>query len=111
MKRMSTEELKGMRGRGEKFALINVLPAEKFQQTSIPGATSIPLEDPNFVSRVEQTAGGKNRPVVVYCASEECPASTQAADKLAAAGFTKIFDFKGGAEAWQESEAATAANI
>lgn len=111
MKKMSIEELKSLRDRKQQFALINVLSAEKFAQTRIPGALNIPLDDANFVLRVEQAAGGKDRTVVTYCASNECAASTKAAERLEAAGFTNVFDYKAGAEAWQESEKVIAANI
>src|SRR5262249_1802999 len=88
MKTLSSEELKEMRNRQEPFPLINVLPAGKFRETRIPGAESIPLEDPHFAMRVEEAVGDKDKAVVTYCASEQCPASTQAAQELEAAGFS-----------------------
>jgi rhodanese-related sulfurtransferase len=104
MKKISAEELKKMQHRGDQLTLVNVLPAKEFDKTRIPDARNIPLEDANFVTRVQQTAGGKNRTVVVYCASEQCPSSTKAAEQLEAAGFTNVLDFKGGATAWNEAE-------
>ena len=103
MKKISTEELKDMRDRGDDFMLVNVLSAENFGKTRIPGAKNIPLEEPDFVGRVEDEMGGTGRTVVVYCASDSCPASTKAAEALEAAGFTSVFDYKGGAEAWQQA--------
>src|SRR5207302_10344730 len=111
MRKLSTDELKKMQDRGDQFALINVLPANDFNQTRIPGARNIPLEDGSFMARVEQAAGGKDRTVVVYCASEQCPSSTTAAERLEAGGFTKVFVYKGGAAAWQEADKATAMNV
>src|SRR5262245_442834 len=104
MKMLSTEELRMMEDRGVDFALIDVLPAKDFERTRIPKAMSIPLEEPNFAARVEEAVGRKDRRVVVYCASNDCPASTTAARQLEAAGFTDVADYKGGAEAWHESE-------
>jgi rhodanese-related sulfurtransferase len=111
VKTLSTDDLKEMRNRGEQFTLINVLPAEEFASTRIPGAISIPLEAPNFPSRVEQILGTKEGTVVTYCASDDCPASTKAAEQLAEGGFTRVFDYKGGAAAWQEAEHATGAQV
>ena len=59
----------------------------------------------DFASRVEQEAGGKNKPVVVYCASSHCNSSEKAAEKLEVAGFTAVSRYTGGAAAWQEDAA------
>ena len=100
MKQLSTDDLKNLKSVGKDFHLINVVPAHEFAETHIPGARNVPLDTPNFATQVERAIGGKVANVVVYCASEECPASTKAAEKLEAAGFTNVFDYKGGAKAW-----------
>jgi rhodanese-related sulfurtransferase len=102
MNTITALELKQMRDRGEDFLLINSLPAEMFAETKIPGAVSIPQEDDDFVKRVEQRAGGKEKPIVVYCMSETCDSSQKAAEKLEAAGFEDVWKFPGGAEGWKE---------
>ncbi len=35
--------------------------------------------------------------------SHSCKSSTQAAQKLEAAGFSNVYDYEGGAKAWQEA--------
>ena len=45
----------------------------------------------------------KNAEIVVYCAKTECPASEQAAEKLAEAGYTRVYDFTGGMQEWKDS--------
>jgi rhodanese-related sulfurtransferase len=102
MQMLTTEELKKVQETEEPFILINVLPAAKFAATEIPGAINIPLEDPDFATRVAEVAGGKDRSVITYCASEDCHTSTDAAKKLEAAGFTDVFDYKAGAQGWKE---------
>lgn len=82
------------------FVLINVLPREQFIDKHIRTSVNIPLEDPNFVQKVEEVAGSKDREVVVYCASLECNASPKAAQKLEAAGFTHVYDLEGGTRDW-----------
>jgi rhodanese-related sulfurtransferase len=104
MKMLSNEEFKHFRESGEQFTLLNVLPAGDFEKTKIPGAVSVPVDEPDFVDRVSKMIGKKEEPVVTYCANEQCPASTQAAEKLEKAGFTDVYDFKGGFEAWSHAE-------
>jgi rhodanese-related sulfurtransferase len=104
MQILESEDLRKAQQTEQPFVLVNVLPAAKFAETEIPGAISIPLEDPDFAARVAEVAGGKNHSVITYCASEECPASTDAARKLEEAGFTDVFDYKAGAKGWRESQ-------
>lgn len=107
MQQVTTEDLKKIQQTEEPFVLVNVLPAAKFAETEIPGAVNVPFEDPDFADRVAELAGGKDRSVITYCASEECPASTDAARKLEAAGFTDVFDYKAGAKGWKDFEPTT----
>jgi hydroxymethylpyrimidine pyrophosphatase-like HAD family hydrolase/rhodanese-related sulfurtransferase len=74
----------------------------------IPGAINIPLQSEDFAARVEQEAGGKDKPVVVYCANDQCNSSEKAAEKLESLGFTDVRRYTGGAAAWQ-NEAGQAA--
>jgi rhodanese-related sulfurtransferase len=100
---MSTQDLRELQHSEKPFLLINVLPAKQFPETEIPGAVNVPLEEPDFLDRVEQLAGGKSNPVITYCASEECPASTDAARTLEGAGFSDVSDYKPGARGWLEA--------
>ena len=103
MHQISTTELRGKMQRNEKGILVNTLPHEAFEKQHIPNSINIPQEREDFVSQVEQAAGSKDQTVVVYCANEHCNSSTQAAQKLEAAGFTHVFDYEGGAESWREA--------
>jgi rhodanese-related sulfurtransferase len=100
MKTITTDELKASRDKKEKVTLVNTLGAEAFEKTNIPGAINVPLDNRDFAARVEQAAGGKDKPVVVYCASQQCNSSEKAAQKLEAAGFTAVSRYTGGAAAW-----------
>ncbi|MHC2071159.1 rhodanese-like domain-containing protein [Bremerella sp. T1] len=102
MKTLSADELKTRQNKGERLTLINTLDEEHFEKTQIPGSLNIPLQKDDFEKRVEQAIGGKNQPVVVYCANAECPSSDKAAKRLEDAGFTAVYDFEGGAKEWQE---------
>jgi len=102
VKTLTTQELKDLREKNEELVLINTLGAEAFEATRIPGSINVPLEDPEFVARVEEEAGGKDKPVAVYCANRKCNSSEKAADKLEEAGFTNVLRYTDGAEAWSE---------
>jgi rhodanese-related sulfurtransferase len=103
MKTIDATKLKALLDGNEDVLLVNTLKADSFEKTRIPGAINIPLDDEDFVARVEEHAGGKDKPVVVYCASLECNSSEKAAEKLENAGFTAVTDFAGGFKAWQEN--------
>ena len=103
MNSMTTAQLKAMKERHEDFLLVNTLDEEHFPQTRIPDSINIPQSADDFVSRVEQEAGSKNRMIVVYCANKECSSSPTAAKKLEEVGFSHVFDFEAGAEGWQQA--------
>jgi rhodanese-related sulfurtransferase len=105
MKTITTNELKSLLDRNEDVLLVNTLSADAFNKTRIPKAVNIPLDDEDFITRVETEAGDKDKRVVVYCASQQCNSSEKAAEKLENAGFTQIMDYAGGFKAWQEEAA------
>jgi rhodanese-related sulfurtransferase len=102
MKTITTGELKAQCGKPGCPTLVNTLGAEEFEKTKIPGAINVPLESSDFAARVEKEAGGKDKPVVVYCASRQCNSSQKAGQKLEAAGFTAVSRYTDGAAAWQK---------
>jgi rhodanese-related sulfurtransferase len=102
MKTITTSELKDLLDKNGDVTLVNTLDRESFEKTRIPAAVNIPLNDNEFAARVEKEAGGKDKPVVVYCASQQCDSSEKAGKKLEEAGFTAVTDFVGGFAAWQE---------
>ncbi len=89
--------------------LINVLPTEKFAQNNIQGTQNIPGNSASFAQDIESKIGGKDKPVTLYCASSECPASHEAATKLEQTGFTNVSVYKGGAKEWNEKSSTSQA--
>jgi rhodanese-related sulfurtransferase len=102
MKTITTDGLKALQGQNGDLTLVNTLGPESFETTRIPGAINVPLDNSDFAARVEQEAGSKDKPVVVYCANQQCDSSEKAAQKLEAAGFTAVSRYTGGAAAWQK---------
>jgi rhodanese-related sulfurtransferase len=100
MEKITYEQLKDMQTRN--VPIINVLAAEAFAKANISGSVNVPGESPDFAQRVEKQIGGKDKSVVVYCASSSCPASKEAAEKLEKAGFTQVKCYEGGTAEWQQ---------
>jgi rhodanese-related sulfurtransferase len=81
MQTITYQQMKDLQER-KTVTLINVLPAENFEKTQIPESINIPLETADFTGEVAKVIGGKEEPVVVYCASYSCDASKRAALKI-----------------------------
>jgi rhodanese-related sulfurtransferase len=105
MQTIDTKQLESMMESKSDLAVINALPEESAREAHIQGTPNIPLERDDFVQQVESKAGGKNEPVVVYCANTECGVSEKAAKTLEEHGFEQVYDYEGGAKAWNEAHA------
>jgi rhodanese-related sulfurtransferase len=81
--------------------LINVLPPHDYAMAHIPGSINIPVDDPNFVTRVSEEMLDPDQEVIVYCRSRESNAAEIAAKKLQQAGLHHIYTFVGGLEEWR----------
>jgi len=101
MQTIPYQQLKDILAKGD-AEVINVLPREAFAKEHIPGSINIPGDSPDFVQQVEDLIGGKDTPVVVYCASSSCDASKKAAKKLEDVGFTQVECYEGGTKEWQD---------
>lgn len=101
MQAITTAEFKEMTQRRSNLTVVNVLPREDFRGGHIPGSQNIPVGSSEFEKQVEGLVGGRDLPVVVYCASEECSASPKAANRLDEAGFEKVYDFEAGMRGWK----------
>ena len=77
--------------------LIDVRTADEFKDGAIESALNIDfLQQENFTEEFEKL--DKEQPVYLYCRSGS--RSQQAAGKLKAMGFTKIYDLQGGYMGW-----------
>jgi rhodanese-related sulfurtransferase len=95
---ISRDELKAKIDHEEKFQLIEVLPAEKFRECHLPAARNMPLAKiPELAPRM---LPDKRTEVVVYCGSWTCSASEDAAQELAAKGYTNVRRYIGGKQDW-----------
>lgn len=88
---------------GLDFLLVNVLGEKDFKKGRIPNSVNVPVKRTRFENEVERLAGGKAKPIVVYCAGAECEASGRAARRLKLAGFSHVYDYAGGMKSWIEA--------
>lgn len=90
---LRVEQLAGSMS-SKNFTLVNV---------HVPDQGSLPNTDMSIpFDQIKSSLGklpGKDAPIVVYCRSGGM--SVQVAATLAAAGYTKIYDLKGGFNAWK----------
>lgn len=95
---ISKETLKEKIDKHEDFQLVNVLSPENYNLGFIKGSMRIPVNE--LDQREEEL--DKAKEVVVYCASHECSASRNAAEKLAADGFN-VKAYEGGIKEWKQA--------
>jgi rhodanese-related sulfurtransferase len=81
--------------------LWNVLTDEYFKGELIPGSRRVPSD--RLGDAVRRSTVAKDAAIVVYCAGPHCPASRQAAEKLAALGYTRVEAYDGGIESWKQA--------
>ncbi len=77
--------------------LLDVRTAGEVAQGYIEGAENIDITQPGFMDKVAKF--DKNQPIYVYC--KLGGRSANASEKLATAGFTKVYNLMGGFDAWK----------
>ena len=92
---ISMEEAVSMMEKETDYIILDVRTAEEFAGKHIPGAINIPNETIGSEELAELP--DKNQLILVYCRSGN--RSKQASEKLAALGYTKIYEF-GGINDW-----------
>lgn len=79
-----------------KVQLVDVRTPAEFHQGHIKSATNIDVSSGDFEAKIGSL--DKSKPVYVYCRSGH--RSRMAARKMEQAGFTLIYDLKGGINSW-----------
>ena len=92
---ISMEEAVDMMAKEENYIILDVRTAEEFAEKHIPNAINIPNETIGSEELAELP--DKNQMILVYCRSGN--RSKQASEKLAALGYTNIYEF-GGINDW-----------
>ncbi len=97
---IDTETLKERLDSNQDLHLIEVLAEKEFKRLHIRGAEHIQF---GRIAGEANKRFGKEDEIIVYCADRQCTASTIAAKKLDSMGFTNVYDFEGGKQAWQDA--------
>lgn len=79
--------------------LIDVRTPEEYVAGHIAGSVNMNIYDDDFAAQFGKL--DKNRPVLVYCARGG--RSADAAEQMAKAGYTQVFDLNGGFIAWKDA--------
>ena len=103
-KKISREELKKWIDGEKDFVLIDVLAKGSYEGRHLPNAKHASVSETDFLDKVEKFVPSKETIVVVYCASFTCQLSPRAASKLVEAGYTNVYDFKGGLADWLDAD-------
>ena len=103
MKTIDAKELNEIMEERDDWLLLDVLPPESYEEQHIPGAYNAPVTQDDFVKRAEKLSDSPSDTVIVYCADSDCGLSPKAAKELEERGFTRVFDFEGGIEAWKDA--------
>jgi rhodanese-related sulfurtransferase len=93
------EELRARLERAEPLVLLEALPERYYRKAHLPGARLMPQD------RVAELAPtllpSRAAAVIVYCASETCRNSDQAAAELIRLGYSNVRVYRGGKADWQ----------
>lgn len=108
MKTCTANELKALIEAKAPITLLHVLPEEHFAQQHLPGAVNACVYEMAFLSTTAELIPDKNSTVIVYGAGSTSLDSSVAAEKLTAAGYNQVTDFRGGLTEWIQEGLTTA---
>jgi rhodanese-related sulfurtransferase/polyisoprenoid-binding protein YceI len=80
--------------------LLDVRPAEHHEIRHLPGSRNACVYPVSFLADVASLGLAKTDRLVVYGSGESSLASRDAARKLERAGYSRVYDFRGGLEEW-----------
>lgn len=96
MDEITNVDLKARLDQGEDIILLDVRQPEEHEEKNIPHSLLIPLNE--LPDRIDELEPYKGRVIIVYCRSGN--RSGQAIQFLAASGYTKLKNLKGGMLSW-----------
>lgn len=85
------EEAKTRIDSGDPVVIVDVRTAAEFAESRIPGAINVPNEE--ILDQMPEALPDKDAELLIYCRSGR--RSSDAAHKLVAMGYTRVYDFGG----------------
>jgi polyisoprenoid-binding protein YceI len=101
MKTLTAPELRDSLSADQPPLLVQVLPEEHFATRRLAGSVNACTYETAFVSKIREMAPALDARVVVYGEGAPSLDSADAAEKLAAAGYSNVADFRGGLREWE----------
>lgn len=101
VREISPTDLKARIDNGQDTILIEALPERYFAESHLPGAINIPHEE--IQAQAADKLPDKDAAIVVYCANTACQNSRIAAQALDRQGYSNVFEFVEGKQAWEEA--------
>ncbi len=98
---MNANELNKLQQSGESHLLLNVLPEEIHAARRIPGSLNACVYEMVFLDKVAELAPSKETPIIVYGAGGSSLDSKVAAERLRAAGYSRVSCFEDGLAGWE----------
>ena len=98
--KVSAEEMIELVEASPNLVILDSRKASDFQKGFIEGAISLPNTETDAGSLAKHLKS-KSTPVVFYCNGIKCGRSVKAAEIALAAGYSKIYWFRGGMEEWE----------
>jgi rhodanese-related sulfurtransferase len=86
---------------GQPVRILEALPPKYFNEGHLPGAKQLDFQ--NAVAHAARLHVAKTDRVIVYCASDTCANSHEAAKALIEAGFTNVAVYADGKKDWVEA--------
>lgn len=77
--------------------VVEVLPRAEYEAEHLPGAISLPLKE---MDGSAVAVLNREKPVIVYCADQQCDQSPRAAKRLETLGFAQVYDYVDGKADW-----------
>ncbi len=100
-KTINRDELNRRIFHGDAPVVLEALPEKYFIDGHLPGAKHMPHDE--VKERAAKLAPDKEASIVVYCASDACQNSHQAAAALEALGYTDVAVYPGGKQDWLQA--------
>lgn len=100
MQVVNREQVRSFIGQGDTL-VIEVLPAQYFEQGPLPRAIQINTDE--LETKKSLLPADKTKSIVVYCANKACKNSTELGLKLSALGYTSVFKYEDGKADWENA--------
>lgn len=98
---INTDEVKDILYSGQEVVVVDARTKEYDDGVRLPGAILLPHTSTS--DEIKAVLPGLDETIIVYCTGKKCPASGKLVDRLVAMGYTNVWKYADGLEAWIKS--------